>query len=40
MTFDMADSLLDDLRTRTAALESLDRPLPKGAISTVQAFKH
>ena len=40
MTFDMADQLLTDLRTRTAALESLDQPLPAGASGTTQVFAH
>jgi glutamate decarboxylase len=40
MTYDMADQLLDDLRQRTADLESLDRPLPRGATSRDQAFAH
>jgi glutamate decarboxylase len=40
MTYDMADQLLDDLRQRTADLESLDRPLPHGATSRDQAFAH
>ena len=40
MTFDMADCLLDDLRQRTAALQTLDRPLPPGATTTAQAFAH
>ena len=40
MTYDMADQLLTDLRTRTAALESLDQPLPAGASGTTQVFAH
>jgi glutamate decarboxylase len=40
MTFDMADQLLDDLRLRTADLESLDSPIPSGATSTTGGFAH
>jgi glutamate decarboxylase len=40
MTYDMADLLLDDLRQRTADLESLDRPMPRGATSRDRAFAH
>jgi glutamate decarboxylase len=40
MTFDMADRLLDDLRERTADLESLDHPLPHGVTSREKAFAH
>jgi glutamate decarboxylase len=40
MTFDMADLLLADLRSRTAALESLDRPLPAAASGTKTVFTH
>jgi glutamate decarboxylase len=40
MTFEMGDDLLDDLRTKTATLESLDDPLPKGATSQARAFAH
>jgi glutamate decarboxylase len=40
MNFDMADHLLDDLRQRTADLESLDGPLPGGATSRDRAFSH
>jgi glutamate decarboxylase len=40
MTYDMADLLLADLRHRTAALESLDRPLPPAAAGTKQVFAH
>jgi glutamate decarboxylase len=40
MTFDMADQLLDDLRLRTADLESLDSPIPSGATSTSGGFAH
>jgi len=40
MTFEMADLLLDDLRLRTADLESLDAPIPSGATSTSRGFAH
>jgi glutamate decarboxylase len=40
MTYDMADRLLEDLRRRTADLEALDDPLPRGATSQDQAFAH
>ncbi len=40
MTFDMADQLLNDLRLRTADLESLDAPIPSGATSTARGFAH
>jgi glutamate decarboxylase len=40
MTYDMADQFLDDLRRRTADLESLDAPLPRGATNTAPAFSH
>ncbi len=40
MTYDMADLLLTDLRARTAALESLDEPLPAAASGTKQVFAH
>jgi glutamate decarboxylase len=40
MNYDMADHLLDDLRQRTADLESLDGPLPRGATSRDRAFAH
>ena len=40
MSFDMADHLLDDLRKKTAALESLEGPLPRGATNRAQAFAH
>jgi glutamate decarboxylase len=40
MTFDMADALLADLRNKTATLEGLDGPLPKGATSHARAFAH
>jgi glutamate decarboxylase len=40
MSFDMADHLLEDLRQRTADLESLAGPLPGGATSRERAFAH
>ena len=40
MSYDMADHLLEDLRQRTADLESLDGPLPGGATSRERAFAH
>jgi glutamate decarboxylase len=40
MNYDMADHLLDDLRQRTADLESLDGPLPHGVTSQERAFAH
>ena len=40
MTFEMADHLLDDLRTKTASLEALERPLPKDLTKGERAFKH
>jgi glutamate decarboxylase len=40
MSFDMADHLLEDLRQRTADLESLGGPLPGGATSRERAFAH
>lgn len=40
MTFDMAEHLLGDLRSKTENLESLDRPLPEGATSREQPFHH
>jgi len=39
MSFDMADLLLADLRSRTAALEALDGPLPP-ARERARAFRH
>jgi glutamate decarboxylase len=39
MTHEMADLLLRDLRTRTAKLEALDGPLPRGR-EQVAAFAH
>ena len=39
MTHEMGDLLLRDLRARTAALEALDDPLPRGR-EQVQAFSH
>jgi glutamate decarboxylase len=40
MTYDMADLLLTDLRSRTAKLESLTQPLPPAAAGTRQVFAH
>ena len=40
MTFDMADLLLEDLRLRTADLESLKTEIPEGATNRKQAFAH
>jgi len=40
MTFDMADLLLEDLRQRTADLESLKTEIPEGATNRKQAFAH
>ncbi|HET9076219.1 MAG TPA: glutamate decarboxylase [Acidimicrobiales bacterium] len=40
MTFDMAELLLGDLRSRTEKLEALEGPLPEGATSTEQPFHH
>jgi glutamate decarboxylase len=40
MTFDMADLLLEDLRQRTADLESLEAKIPEGATNRTQAFAH
>jgi glutamate decarboxylase len=40
MTFDMADLLLDDLRQRTADLESLAVSIPEGATNRLQGFAH
>jgi glutamate decarboxylase len=37
---EMADDLLDALREKTDALQSLDGPLPKAIQSTAQAFAH
>jgi glutamate decarboxylase len=39
MSFDMADLLLADLRSRTTALEALDGPLPPSR-ERAQAFRH
>jgi glutamate decarboxylase len=39
MSFEMADLLLADLRSRTAALEALDGPLPDTS-GRAQAFRH
>ena len=39
MSFDMADLLLGDLRSRTAALEALDGPLPPSR-ERASAFRH
>ena len=39
MTYDMADRLLEDMRQRTADLESLDEPLPDGATSREQRLR-
>ena len=39
MSFDMADLLLADLRSRTAALEALDGPLPPSR-ERASAFRH
>jgi glutamate decarboxylase len=40
MTYDMADLLLADVRARTAALESLDQPLPPAATGSRHVFAH
>jgi glutamate decarboxylase len=40
MTFDMADLLLADMRSRTDSLESLERPLPPAASGTQHIFAH
>jgi glutamate decarboxylase len=40
MTYDMADLLLADVRGRTAALESLDQPLPAAAAGSKHVFAH
>ena len=40
MHMEMADQLLDHLRGVTAALESLDGPLPRSVASTTKAFAH
>jgi glutamate decarboxylase len=40
MHMEMADQLLGHLRAATAALESLDGPLPRSVASTTQAFAH
>ena len=40
MTYDMADLLLGDIRARTAALESLDQPLPEAAAGSKHVFTH
>ena len=40
MTFDMADQLLDDLRSKTADLEALDRPLPAAVSGKERPFHH
>ncbi len=40
MTYDMADLLLADIRNRTAALESLDQPLPAAAAGSKHVFAH
>ncbi len=40
MTFDMADALLADLRTKTAALEALDAPVPDALATREQPFHH
>jgi glutamate decarboxylase len=40
MTFDMADLLLEDLRLRTADLESLRDAIPEGATNRKQGFSH
>jgi glutamate decarboxylase len=40
MHMEMADQLLDHLREVTAALESLDGPLPRSVASTTKAFAH
>jgi glutamate decarboxylase len=40
MSFDMADSLLEDLRAKTAELEALPSPLPQYLRSTTRAFSH
>jgi glutamate decarboxylase len=37
---EMADELLDALREKTEALQSLDGPLPRALRSTTQAFAH
>ena len=40
MSFDMADSLLDDLRARTDSLEALEHPVPAGASGAKDVFAH
>jgi glutamate decarboxylase len=40
MTYDMADCLLDDLRAKTAELESLDQPIPARLNANERAFAH
>jgi len=40
MTFDMADLLLDDLRGRTADLESLEAKIPEGVTNRTGGFAH
>jgi glutamate decarboxylase len=40
MTLDMADTLLDQLREETEALESLDGPLPREKRGALKAFAH
>ena len=40
MTYDMADLLLGDVRARTAALDSLDQPLPAAAAGSKHVFAH
>jgi glutamate decarboxylase len=40
MTFDMADCLLDDIRSKTKVLDALDRPLPESLAGGERAFRH
>jgi len=40
MTLDMADTLLDQMREETDALQSLDGPLPREKRGGLKAFAH
>jgi glutamate decarboxylase len=40
MTYEMADHLLDDLRSKTSALDALDQRLPEAVSGATRAFKH
>jgi glutamate decarboxylase len=40
MTFEMADRLLEDLRSKTADLQKLSRPIPAELASKERAFRH